>query len=1034
MLTVFRVLITTLILCAPSLQADYTELYGKGNTTKPQVLIVFDTSGSMGNASTTYGKSRMKVAKEVVVKLIKDNANIDFGLVAFNYNAITDADLRIFESADYPNTYPYFYDFEYYDGWHYRTRYFKYLYYKGVLPHGGRVVNDVGANHNELIANIEDNLTANGSTPLCETMYEVYRYYSGGEVYYGNDRRYNQPLKDQSAESSVEETVDGEVVDKLKYSTPFQTCQKNAYVILMTDGEPIRDYNADDNIKTLTGASSKLNGSYMPHLTDWMKNNDVNSEVLGVQNIVTYTVGFGIADNSTEANLLQTTAQKGGGTAYLSNLSVESLSTVFNSILSDVIVRESALSSPSIATNSADRTRSLNSLYYSMFLPDNHGVWKGNIKKLTMSSAGVVVDSNGNPAINMEGNIKQTASTYWGGVQDGNNVESGGVVDMLSAATSRKVLSNIGTGGVLAEPNQANLISFYADVNDADQLAAKLEVNSDDLENRLKWLRGIDVDNSDGNDGITDFRNDIFADPLHSVPLAVTYEELDTDDNPIQKTRILVGTNAGFLHMFTDNGDTVTENWAFIPENLLKYGVGIKDLISDDHSYGLDLSPMIVRSGDQIYVIIGQRRGGSSYYSLNITDPDHPSYVGSFSNKTTGLSELGQTWSVPVVANLKYTLDGDTEQGPVLVFGGGYDPAKDNCVPSESINCEDSKGSAIYITTLTGSKIWSTEDKKASCSEKHCLKDSIASKVSLLDSDADGFFDRIYAGDTGGNVWRVDLKGYAPANWALTKLAKLGGDTAATDRRFFTTPVIARTYKDKVTGSGTDFSLESIAYDAVLIASGDKTKPLEKVVNNQLYLIQDTNILPMTFADEDAKPDPKILTDLKNISDDPIGTIKEDESKTDYDLLNAYVSLTAKDGWYYNLQATGEKSLGDAVVLNGIVYFPSFAPNDEFVPDCSQGDFGEGSLYALDIHSGIGAFKTTNGSGEGDPVKADKISTGERVTGDVAIYVDEDGNIRMLTGGKGDVIIVDDKNEATGNNRPDAKLLPKIIYSYFEER
>ena len=34
---------------------------------------------------------------------------------------------------------------------------------------------------------------------------------------------------------------------------------------------------------------------------------------------------------------------------------------------------------------------------------------------------------------------------------------------------------------------------------------------------------------------------------------------------------------------------------------------------------------------------------------------------------------------------------------------------------------------------------------------------SITASISLLDSDADGIIDRLYAVDTGGQVWRVDL-------------------------------------------------------------------------------------------------------------------------------------------------------------------------------------------------------------------------------------------------------------------------------------
>ena len=61
---------------------------------------------------------------------------------------------------------------------------------------------------------------------------------------------------------------------------------------------------------------------------------------------------------------------------------------------------------------------------------------------------------------------------------------------------------------------------------------------------------------------ITDIRYDVFGDPLHSKPLVINYGGSAND----QDVRIILGTNAGFLHMFDDNGATVDETWAFMPK------------------------------------------------------------------------------------------------------------------------------------------------------------------------------------------------------------------------------------------------------------------------------------------------------------------------------------------------------------------------------------------------------------------------------------------------------------------------------------
>ncbi len=65
-----------------------------------------------------------------------------------------------------------------------------------------------------------------------------------------------------------------------------------------------------------------------------------------------------------------------------------------------------------------------------------------------------------------------------------------------------------------------------------------------------------------------------------------------------------------------------------------------------------------------------------------------------------------------------------------------------------------------------------------------------------MDSDSDGLIDRLYVSDTGANVWRVDMPGSDPQStttpWTSFKVASLGGNTNATDRRFFSEPNIAR--------------------------------------------------------------------------------------------------------------------------------------------------------------------------------------------------------------------------------------------------
>src|SRR5690606_2211129 len=110
----------------------------------------------------------------------------------------------------------------------------------------------------------------------------------------------------------------------------------------------------------------------------------------------------------------------------------------------------------------------------------------------------------------------------------------------------------------------------------------------------------------------------------------------------------------------------------------------------------------------------------------------------------------------------------------------------------------------------------------------------IPANLSVLDSNGDGKADRIYAADTGGNIWRINIHDVDKANWTVTKLAALGG-SAANDRKFL--------YPPDVIYSGSQQS-----YDTLLIGSGDREHPFDTTVINRYYGIKDDPGLTATPA------------------------------------------------------------------------------------------------------------------------------------------------------------------------------------------
>lgn len=216
------------------------------------------------------------------------------------------------------------------------------------------------------------------------------------------------------------------------------------------------------------------------------------------------------------------------------------------------------------------------------------------------------------------------------------------------------------------------------------------------------------------------------------------------------------------------------------------------------------------------YLYLAMRRGGRFIYALDVTDPTNPKFLWKHSNADAGFSELGQTWSQPKVA----TVAGNTN--PVLIFGAGYDAAAEDVEPPTA----DTMGRGIFILdAVTGSLVWkatygaalSCPSASAACTLPE-MKYSVPSDITLLDRDNDGKIDRLYVGDVGGNMWRVDLEpggNSAPTSWQVEKLAALGCTTGAcaagiAPRKIFYPPEVIAT-------SG---------FDAVFTATGDREHPL----------------------------------------------------------------------------------------------------------------------------------------------------------------------------------------------------------------
>ncbi|WP_166420005.1 PilC/PilY family type IV pilus protein [Pseudoalteromonas sp. Z1A8] len=948
--------------------AEDIELYvnkDANSDEKPRVLLIFDTSGSMAFSSSTgkecvnsYGNrklcsdSRLEAAQGAMNKLVTDNAgSIDFGLMRFNGTE------------------------------------------------GGYVLNGIGSSPDSIKESIND-LPASGGTPLAETLWEAYLYITGKELDYAFDVSRNKrditietPIVTQEIVRKCKDvpyeywsrryrkwvwgtkeectSVLEDVVSSYSYISPFadsaaeaKRCDNSVNIIYMTDGDPSpssdngRDYD-------ISVEHNKYFGRYLT-TDDYVYSNllhQLAKIIHGTDDTVVdlypstpdinetgrlYTIGFGSGMTADGQNLLKQASTLGGG-KNLPATTPEKLSEALNNAVAEIRQENSTFTAPSVASNNVDQTRSRDAIYLGMFYPEKHTRWRGNLKKLKLSG-NKVIDSKDIEAFDSDGLIKTSAHTFWSpdGTSDGSSVKEGGVnAALISSDKTRNILTNANTNALI-DFNLDKIKNAY-DTN--KKAAVVFDVNESDLKNTIDWARGVDVDNEFSSSAV---RGDIFGDPLHSKPVAIDYGNGDI--------RILIGTNAGFLHMFKDDdtNNKVSESWAFIPSELYKI---IKPLREKESSkkYGID-GPISVyfnnkslndkglndgtinaNKGDQVWAAVGMRRGGRNYYGLDITTPDSPSLMWTIKGGEGKYKNLGQTWSKPQVAYIKSK--GNT---PLLIFGAGYDDNKDsNDADKANIKTKDKVGRGIYIVDAkTGEKVWILAPKEdASKDAEFKGEHSIAADVTLLDSNYDGYTDRIYAADTGGGIWRIDISD--EGEFSHFQLADLGSDA---DRRFFYKPVVARTMFSKVTIKDGVVTRLDTPYDAIVIGSGNRSNPNGGGTADELFMIRDENTVTKLFESAPQTITPSMLMGM---NDDKFGSALDSVTefvKLEDELANKFV------GWRYKL-ATGEKSLAAATVVGGVAYFTSFTPTlDSSIKNQCSLSGGGGSLYAFHLHYGTKVY------------------------------------------------------------------------------
>ncbi len=498
--------------------------------------------------------------------------------------------------------------------------------------------------------------------------------------------------------------------------------------------------------------------------------------------------------------------------------------------------------------------------------PANKGVllWRGNVKKYNVGS-GTLKDASTNNVLTSAGALVAGTTDLWNtSTGDGANIALGGAYSRLAVPTTaspanvRPIFTDVNSvtqSSVTGVPDTLVSVSNGAALNsvlgtitnaatgiptrfDATNGTSPMKDMDLPLQKNLINYFGYKLPLDDTAIPSTlpaaSAANIAMGGSDHAQPIQLSYSATINPTTGAISARtesVLYGSMEGALHLV--NAATGVEQMVFIPNEILADALKASTLSLNsqdvtttatpnqgvDGPWVADPSYKTDRTNNQLtalhmYVYGGLRMGGSSYYGLDLRTPTAPTMLFRITQSTTGFSRMGQSWSKPVLANIRY---GNTIKR-VMIVGGGYDTNYESStyVPTTSA---PARGNTVYmVDATTGALIWSASNSN--------MIHSVVSRVATIDRDADGLVDAIYYGDLGGQVFRDDFNNAyntPTSKFAVreVRLANLGTDSSGTaltggkNPRFYEPPTV--TIHDQ---GSTTFALISVV-------SGNRSSPLD---------------------------------------------------------------------------------------------------------------------------------------------------------------------------------------------------------------
>lgn len=686
-------------------------------------------------------------------------------------------------------------------------------------------------------------------------------------------------------------------------------------------------------------------------------------------------------------------------------------------------------------------------------------IWKGNLKKYFILNGALAEGAAANSDLVFDGTggFKTNTKDIWNNTanDDGGLIDQGGAYSRVPMPTTtnsaiRSLFTNVASvSGSTLQPITATNTSLlklpvlpasYTDLNaavrsqfDASTGQAVLKDFPPLVKRKLLNYLGYDLplNNTSLPASLSSPTNPFLAmgGIVHSLPVQLTYSGTLDSNGQLMTTRtqsVAYGSMEGGLHIV--DASSGVEQMVFVPAEILNDDISRalrKGEAGTIFSHGFDgpwiADPAYKVSDDgnsikarQMNIYGGLRMGGTSYYGLDVLDPSSPKLLFRAGSDQSDFSRMGQSWSKPVLANIRY--NGAIKR--VMIVGGGYDTCYESptftlAASGSGTTCATTsaaKGNAVYIIDAkTGARLWWASDSGADSNNAN-MKHSVVSRISALDRNADGLIDHLYFGDLGGQVFRADLNNnqtktdssYSSFGVRVARLANLAttdAGAALTDGknpRFYEAPTV--TIHDQ---AGKTFIV-------VGIASGNRSTPLDvfpiigrdgmspavalndRLVNN-VYGIIDRDFINkdlMTIADTSLITRDKTLSTFQ----------KDPQTIASGSVISTFFpsSGTGKDGWYRSLSSKsdgteradnsfrikgGLKAFEEPIALTGNLIVPVYDPQGTGVAtsdSCQPSVVGETDrqLYCLPFGVCLNSNGTIN--------TADELKTGFLTTTDSA--------------------------------------------------